>query len=191
MKGKLEGNMTKVYVFLADGFEEIEGLAVVDLLRRADIETTMISVMDTVEILGGHGIVVSADKVFEEVSFDDVDMLVLPGGTTGVKNLRKHVELCDRIKQFDEEEKMIGAICAAPTMLHELGILDGKNATCYQSLADKLANATYIDANVVVDEHIMTSQGFGTSIDFGLAIVEHFKGKEEAAKLANEVMYKR
>lgn len=183
--------MAKVYVFLADGFEEIEGLAVVDLLRRAEIETIMISVMDTIEIMGGHGIVVSADKVYEEVGFDDVDMLVLPGGTTGVKNLRKHDELCEKLKEFHEDGKMIAAICAAPTLLHELGLLQHKNATCYHSLAGELTEAEYINANVVVDDNIITSQGFGTSVDFGLAIVEHFKGKEMARRLANEVMYKR
>lgn len=187
----MEENMAKVYVFLADGFEEIEALAVVDLLRRADIETTMISVMDTVEIIGAHGIVVSADKVYDEVGFDEIDMLVLPGGTTGVKNLQKHEELCETLVHFDKEGKMIAAICAAPTMLHDLGILNDKNATCYQSLADKLTDATYINANVVIDDNIITSQGFGTSIDFGLAIVEFFKGREEAAKLASAVMYRR
>lgn len=183
--------MSKVYVFVADGFEEVEGLAVVDLLRRADIETTMVSVSDTTEILGSHGIVVSADKVFEEVGFEDVDMLFLPGGTTGVKNLRKHEGLCAVLKEFNEENKTIAAICAAPTLLEELGILEGKNATCYRSLADKLVSGNYIDANVVKDDNIITSQGFGTAIDLGLAIVEHFNGTEAANKLQYDVMYRR
>lgn len=182
--------MSKVYLFLADGFEEVEGLAVVDLLRRAQIETTMISVSDTVEILGAHGIVVSADKVFEEVGFEDVDMLVLPGGATGVKNLRKHEELCKKLKEFNEEGKMIGAICAAPTLLDELGVLNGKKITCYQDMVSEIENATPIDAKVVLDENIMTSQGFGTSIDFGLAIVEHFCGKEVAINLSKKIMYR-
>lgn len=182
--------MSKVYVFVADGFEEVEGLAVVDLLRRAHIETTMVSVSDTTEILGSHGIVVSADKVFEEVGFEDVDMLFLPGGTTGVKNLRKHEGLCAKLKEFHEDEKMIAAICAAPTLLEELGILEGKNATCYRSLKDELVSCTHIDANVVKDGNIITSQGFGTAIDLGLAIVEYFNGTEEARELQYAVMYK-
>lgn len=183
--------MSKVYVFVADGFEEVEGLAVVDLLRRADIDTTMVSVSDTTEILGSHGIVVSADKVFEEVGFEDVDMLFLPGGTTGVRNLRKHEGLCTVLKEFHEEDKTIAAICAAPTLLEELGILEGKNATCYRSLADKLVSCKYIDANVVKDDNIITSQGFGTAIDMGLAIVEYFNGTEAANKLQYDVMYRR
>lgn len=183
--------MSKVYVFLADGFEEVEGLAVVDLLRRADIETTMISVSDTTEILGGHGIVVSADKVFEEVGFEDADMLFLPGGTTGVKNLRKHEGLCELLNQFHKQEKMIAAICAAPTLLEELGILEGKNATCYRDLKDKLESCNYVDANVVKDENIITSQGFGTAIDMGLALVEYFNGTEAANQLQYTIMYKR
>ncbi len=183
--------MSKVYVFVADGFEEVEGLAVVDLLRRADIETIMVSVSDTTEILGGHGIVVSADKVFEEVGFEDVDMLVLPGGTTGVRNLRKHEGLCAVLQEFNDEGKMIAAICAAPTLLEELGILEGKNATCYYGLKEELVSCNYIDANVVKDENIITSQGFGTAIDLGLALVEYFNGTEAAKEMQHSVMYKR
>ena len=182
--------MSKVYVFVADGFEEVEGLAVVDLLRRADIETIMISVSDTTDILGAHGIVISADKVFEEVGFEDVDMLFLPGGTTGVKNLRKHEGLCTVLNEFHRERKMIAAICAAPTLLEELGILEGKNATCYRSLKNELVSCNYVDANVVKDENIITSQGFGTAIDLGLALVEYFKGTEVANELQYAVMYK-
>ena len=183
--------MSKVYVFVADGFEEVEGLAVVDLLRRAGIETIMVSVSETTEILGSHGIVVSADKVFEEVGFEDVDMLVLPGGTTGVRNLRKHEGLCTVLHEYHEQGKMIAAICAAPTLLEELGILEGKNATCYRSLKDELVSCKYVDANVVKDENVITSQGFGTAIDLGLALVEHFNGTEAASKLQYDVMYKR
>ncbi len=182
--------MSKVYVFLADGFEEVEALSVVDLLRRAEIDTTMIAVSDTIEIIGGHGIVVTADKVFDEVSFDDVDMLFLPGGTTGVKNLGKCKELCEKVVEFSEQGKMVAAICAAPTLLHKLGILDGKNATCYKDLADELVRANHIDANVVVDGNIITSQGFGTSIDLGIALIEHFKGREEAKRIQQAVMYR-
>ncbi len=183
--------MSKVYVFVADGFEEVEGLTVVDLLRRADIEAIMVSVSDTTEILGSHGIVVSADKVFEEVGFEDVDMLFLPGGTTGVRNLRKHEGLCTVLNEFNQEGKTIAAICAAPTMLEELGILEGKNATCYYSLKDKMVSCNYVDANVVKDGNIITSQGFGTAIDMGLALVEYFNGSDVARKLQYDVMYRR
>ncbi|MDO5520525.1 MAG: DJ-1/PfpI family protein [bacterium] len=182
--------MSKVYVFLADGFEEVEALSVVDLLRRADVDTTMIAVSDTIEIIGGHGIVVTADKVFEEVSFEEADMIFLPGGTTGVKNLAKCEELCDKIVEFNQEGKMVVAICAAPTLLHKLGILDGKNATCYRDLASELTNTNYIDANVVVDGNVITSQGFGTSVDLGLALIEHFRGRDEAKRIQNAVMYR-
>lgn len=182
--------MSKVYVFLADGFEEVEALAVVDLLRRAEVDTTMIAVSDTIEIIGGHGIVVTADKVFEEVSFDDVDMIFLPGGTTGVRNLGKCEGLCQKIVEFSEEGKMIAGICAAPTLLHKLGVLNGKNATCYRDLAGELVNANYIDANVVVDGNVITSQGFGTSTDLGLALIEHFRGREEAKRIQHSVMYR-
>lgn len=182
--------MAKIGVFLADGFEEIEALAVVDLLRRAEVDTTMVAVSDTIEIIGGHGIVVTADKVIEEISFEDADLLFLPGGTMGVKNLGKSEELCNKLVEFYEKGKMVAAICAAPTLLHKLGILNGKNATCYRSLAGELTEATYVDANVVVDGNVITSQGFGTSVDMGLALIEYFKGREEAKRIQYEVMYR-
>ena len=182
--------MSKVYVFLADGFEEVEALAVVDLLRRAEVDTTLVTVSETIEVIGGHGIVVTADKVIEELSFDEVDMLYIPGGKMGVKNLGKCELLCEQLKAFAREGKMIASICAGPTLLHKLGILEGKNATCYRDFSEELTEANYIDANVVVDGNIITSQGLGTAIDLGLALVEYFKGREVAKKMQHDVMYR-
>lgn len=183
--------MAKVYTFLADGFEEIEGLTVVDLLRRAGIDTTMISISDTVEIYGGHGIVVTADKVFDEVSFDDVDMLVLPGGKVGVQNIGKHKELLNRIEEFVSDGKMVAAVCAAPSILGELELLKGRRATCYPGWEEHLHGAFTVTDSVVIDENIITSRGLGTSIDFALAIIRHFKGEEEAVNIANSIVYKK
>lgn len=183
--------MSKVYIFLADGFEEVECLTVVDLLRRASIDTTMISLSDTVEIYGAHGIVVTADKVFDEVSFDDVDMLVLPGGKVGVKNMSKHKELLNRIEEFSSDGKMVAAICAGPSVLGGLELLRGRRATCYPGWEEDLKGAVIVTDSVVVDENIITSRGLGTSIDFALAIIRHFKGKEEVAKIATSIIYEK
>ena len=121
--------MSKVNVYLADGFEEVEGLTVVDLLRRAGIETDMVSIMGRKEITGARKIPVLADKLFEEQ--DDPDVIVLPGGMPGTLHLKAHEGLADLIRKADKEGKLLAAICAAPTIYGEMGLLEGKNATCY------------------------------------------------------------
>lgn len=181
--------MSQIYVFLADGFEEVEGLTVVDLLRRAELDVTMVSIMDTVEIIGAHGIVVSADKVFEEVNFDDVDMLVLPGGMPGTKHLASHQGLAEKLKEFENANKMIGAICAGPMVLGMNGILDGKKATCYPGFEDQLKGATVVTQPVVTDENVITSRGVGTAIEFGLAIIEHFLGVDVTKNIKDSIIY--
>ena len=118
--------MSRVYVFLADGFEEIEGLTVVDLLRRAKVETEMISIMDTKQVKGSHGIEVSADSMFADQTYEDAELLVLPGGMPGTLNLGNHEGLCTLLKKHYEEGKKIAAICAAPSVFGQLGFLNGR-----------------------------------------------------------------
>lgn len=182
--------MSKVGIFLADGFEEIEGLTVVDLLRRAEIEIDMISITKKREVTGAHQIVVLADKLFEEVSFENYDMLVLPGGMPGTKNLGACEELITLLKQFSKEKKNISAICAAPSVLGDNEILKGKHAICYPGFEERLKGAVIEEKNVVVDENIITSKGMGTAIDFGLAIIEKLVNQETALKLKAAICYK-
>ena len=133
--------MSKVNVYLADGFEEVEGLTVVDLLRRAGIETDMVSIMGRKEITGARKIPVLADKLFEEQ--DDPDVIVLPGGMPGTLHLKAHEGLADLIRKADKEGKLLAAICAAPTIYGEMGLLEGKNATCYPGMEDKLLGSVH------------------------------------------------
>ena len=182
--------MSKVGIFLADGFEEIEGLTVVDLLRRAGIDIDMISITKTKEVTGSHQIVILADKLYEEVTVQNYDMLVLPGGMPGTKNLGAHKELVTLLKQFAKEEKRISAICAAPSILGDNGILDGKQAVCYPGFEERLKGAVIKDKNVVVDGCIITSKGMGTAIDFGLVIIETLINKETALKVKTSICYK-
>ncbi|KAB1440975.1 DJ-1 family glyoxalase III [Candidatus Galacturonibacter soehngenii] len=182
--------MSKVGIFLADGFEEIEGLTVVDLLRRAEIEIDMISITKKREVTGAHQIVVLADKLFEEVSFETYDMLVLPGGMPGTKNLGACEGLVTLLKQFAKEKKNISAICAAPSVLGDNEILKGKHAICYPGFEERLKGAVIEEKNVVVDENIITSKGMGTAIDFGLAIIEKLVNQKTALKLKAAICYK-
>src|SRR5699024_7211137 len=130
--------MKKVYVFLADGFEEIEGLTVVDVLRRAGADTETVSVMGRKEIRGAHEIQILADSLFEDVDFSDARLLVLPGGMPGTLNLKAHTGLADLLRHFDREEKYIAAICAAPSILSGLGMLKERKACAYPSFEEKL-----------------------------------------------------
>ena len=178
--------MSKVNVYLADGFEEVEGLTVVDLLRRAGIEIDMVSIMGRKEITGARKIPVLADKLFEEQ--DDPDVIVLPGGMPGTLHLKAHEGLADLIRKADKEGKLLAAICAAPSALGILGILEGKNATCYPGFEDQLKGAKFKAVPVVTDGNITTSRGMGTSILLGLELVKLLKDEETSKKLAEAIM---
>lgn len=183
--------MTKIGVFLADGFEEIEGLTVVDVLRRAGVEVTAISIMGRKEIYGAHQIAVLADELFENIEFESLHGLVLPGGMPGTTNLGAHDGVKKQIKEFAEEGKMVAAICAAPSVLGENGILKGKKAVCYPSFEEKLNGAEVLFQETVQDGNVITSRGMGTAISFSLSIIEYFINKEKAEEIAEAIIYKR
>lgn len=181
--------MSRVCVFLADGFEEIEGLAVVDILRRAGIETEMVSVMGRKEILGAHGIRVEADSLFEEADAAGADMLVLPGGMPGTLNLKAHEGLLKLLKSFDSQGKYIAAICAAPSILAELGMLKGRKACSYTSFEDRLEDAQVVREPAVTDGHITTGRGMGTAIPFALRLAALLAGEEKAEEVRASIVY--
>ena len=180
-----------IAVFFAEGYEEIEALTVVDLTRRAGIETWMVSVTGEKTVTGSHGIAVSMDKTLEEVDFHKVEMIVLPGGMPGTLNLESCETLTEQIKSFAEQRKYLGAICAAPTVFGKLGVLKGRKACCYPGMEEQLTGAEVGFDSCIISEHIVTSRGMGTAMDFGLQIVALFQGKEEADKLAKAVVYHR
>ncbi|MEG2094726.1 MAG: DJ-1/PfpI family protein [Lachnospiraceae bacterium] len=181
--------MANVGIFLADGFEEIEALTVVDILRRAQIEITMISIMASKEITGAHGIKVMADAEYSEIDFLKLDGIVLPGGMPGTLNLEKHSGVKEQICAFAGENKLVAAICAAPSILGKAGLLQGKTATCYPGIEEKLSGAVLSEKEVCVDGNIMTSKGMGTAIPFSLNLVEYFKGREKADEISNSIIY--
>lgn len=178
-----------VYLFLADGFEEIEGLTVVDLLRRAEIKITTVSVTGRLKIAGAHGINVEADELFENLDFQDGEMLVLPGGMPGTKNLAAHKGLVKLLKRFREGDKALAAICAAPSILGENGLLEGKEATCFPGFEEKLHGAAVTGARAVTDGNIITGKGMGTAIDFSLEIIRFLKDNETADRIGKSIQY--
>lgn len=182
--------MANIAIFLANGFEEIEALTVVDLCRRASLNIDMVSVTGELSVTGSHGIEVKADKLIAEVDFDKMDMLVLPGGMPGTTNLEKTGALMEQIKSFNENKRFISAICAAPGVFGRAGILQGKKACVFPGLEGELKGADVQMTETTVDGHILTSRGMGTAIPFGLAIVERFCGKEAADELGKKIVFR-
>ena len=177
-----------VYVFLADGFEEIEALTVVDILRRGDIPVKTISITINHTVCGAHSINVIADGLLDDVK-DDIDMLVLPGGMPGTTNLDANEKLRTLLLKAIESGKYVAAICAAPLILGKLGVLKDKTATCYPSFESYLEGASLSTDRVCFSENIITSRGPGTASDFALFIVEKLKGKELRDKIHGDMLY--
>jgi 4-methyl-5(b-hydroxyethyl)-thiazole monophosphate biosynthesis len=182
--------MAKVNVFFATGTEEVEALTVVDILRRAKLETEMISTTGDIYVTGSHGITIKMDRLIDDVD-DSADMIVLPGGIPGVPNLLSNKQLNDIIYKYDKTDgKYLAAICAAPTIYGKLGLLKGKKATCYPGMEDGLEGAEVSFDSVVADGKYITSRGLGTAIDFALKIVSVLVDEKKADELAAKIVYK-
>ena len=183
----------RVAVFIAEGMEEIEALTVVDLLFRAGIPCETVSITNDDVITSSHDVSIVCDREIGDTrfDFDDYDMLVLPGGMPGTTNLAECDDLTDQICRFVEGGRQVAAICAAPTVLAGLGLLEGRRATCFPSMQDKLVEggAELCQDQVVVDGNIITSKGMGTAIPFGLAIVAHYLGQDVADGIARTIVY--
>ena len=181
--------MSKTAIFIAEGFEEIEALTVVDLLRRAKIEIQMISVSDRISVTGSHGITVQCDALYNKFDFEKLEMIILPGGLPGTTNLEAFEPLMEQIREFDRTGKYISAICAAPGILGRMEILKGRKACSYPTSENQLFGADIQHTQTVISDHILTSRGMGTAIAFGLAIVARLQGQESADNLGTAIVY--
>lgn len=187
--------MSKAAVFLAEGFEEIEALTVVDILRRAEVETEMVSIAEEetapLAVTGSHGITVTADSKITDTDFAALDMIVLPGGMPGTLNLEKSSILQMQIKAFHEEKRTVAAICAAPGILGRMGLLKGLKAVSHPSAEDDLQGAEIpSEGEVVVSDHIITSRGMGTAIPFALQLRHQLQGREKADAIAKAICFR-
>ena len=182
--------MNKALILMADGFEEIEGLAVVDILRRGGITIDMVSIYDNSTIKGSHDIVISSDKNISDINEDEYDIIIIPGGQPGTNNIKGSDKAKEMILHFYSAGKYVAAICAAPTVLGMLGILEGKRACCYEGLENGLTGAVISYDNVVKDGKIITSRGMGTAVEFGLAILSAIKGDDAGKAMSKAIMIK-
>lgn len=182
--------MSKIYLFLADGFETVEALAPVDVIRRAGLSLTTVSIMGRREVRSAQGVTVLADALFEECRFEDADALILPGGGEGTENLSASEPLRAELVRMNAEHKLIAAICAAPMVFGRAGLLKGRKATCYPGCEADLADS-YTAAAIERDGNIITACGPGISFDFGFAIVEYFCGPQMVATLRSQMQFDR
>lgn len=173
------------YIFLDNGFEEIEAITTIDLLRRANVELTTVSVTGNDMVQGAHNISIKADALFDQLDFSDAQMLILPGGAT---NLIQCQPLCDLLLQHNANNKDIAAICAAPAVLGQLGILQGKQATCYPGFEQYLGES-YVGGLVVESHNIITAKGPGLSSDFAFCIIEKLVSSEVADQVYDAAQY--
>lgn len=179
------------YMFFAEGFEEVEALAVIDLMRRAKIDVKMVSITGDKVVTGARNIKVICDELLEDVDISKAEALILPGGNPGFINLEKCMTLKDAvISMVANKDVLIAAICGAPSVLGHWGVLNGRKATVYPGMDDELVGAQVSHENVVIDGNLITSRGMGTAVEFGLAIVEYYTDSKVAADLAKAVVFK-
>jgi 4-methyl-5(b-hydroxyethyl)-thiazole monophosphate biosynthesis len=181
--------MSSIFIFFAEGFEEIEATTIVDLLRRASINVTTISVTGTTMVTGSHAIFIKADALFEEIDFSQADLLILPGGMPGSINLADHKGLCDLLQQHNKNNKFIAAICAAPIVLGKLNMLQNREAICYPGFEKDLSGANISHKTLVQDSNIITAKGPGYAIDFGLYLIGLLKGADKKKEVADNFLY--
>ena len=186
----LEKGHKMVTVFLADGFEEIEAISPIDILRRAGISVRTCSIGSDRVVSGAHGILLKADFLLEELS-DDEQMIVLPGGMPGTLHLKQSKPLADRILCHAANGGQLAAICAAPCVFGTLGLLRGKRACCYPGMEKELLQAVICQEDVVTDSGIVTSRGAGTAFSFALELVRLLKDEKSAAALAEAMCFER
>ena len=178
-----------ITVFLANGFEEVEAITPLDIMRRAGLDVRTVSIYDSPMVTGAHKVPIQADMVFCQVDFSQVDLIVLPGGLPGSTNLDACEPLCQAIKKHTEGGKPVAAICAAPLVLGHLGLLVGRKATCYPGVEPELTGATCTGAMVEVDGNIITGKGPAAAFEFGYTLVEQLKSPEATLLLRDGMLY--
>ena len=188
---KIDKIMAKVYVLLADGFEDVEALIPVDVLRRGGVEVLTVSTNPDVMVESAHGVSICADIMFDEANYSDADLLMLPGGMPGASNLFAHEGVCEAVKAQFATGKKVSAICAAPAVvLAQLGILDGKKATCYPGFEKMLTKAEYTADLVTVDGNVTTAEGPAAAFPYAYELLTQLVDKQTSDQIAEGMRFK-
>lgn len=178
-----------VAVMLGDGFEPVEVVAPVDAMRRAGLDVTLISVSNDLDVEAAQDIILKADRIVSDVDLMDFDMIMVPGGSGGVENLSKCEPLNDALVAYMKEGKWIASICAGPTILANLGLLEGYTATCYPGAQTNFPEGTYRELCVIQDRNLITASGPGFALEFGKFIVEALVGEDQANEVASGMLF--
>ena len=182
--------MSRLGIFIADGCEEVEALTVVDIVRRAKLEIDMISINGTKQVTSSRNVTFMTDTTKEEADFSANDGIILPGGMPGTVHLGEDDTVSQVIREFAKEGKLVAAICAAPSVLGQAGILNGKKAACHPGFEEKLTGAEVFFSPVVCDGNVITSRGMGTAIPFALHLVSQLVSPEKAEELKKSIIYR-
>ena len=181
--------MKKAIVFLANGFEEMEALGTVDILRRGGIEVTTVSITTDPVVIGAHNVPVTADTTLNNALLNDADALILPGGMPGASNLNDSETVKEALLGQYREGRIVAAICAAPMVLGGLGLLKGRKATCYPGFEDKLEGVSYTRQGVITDGNITTARGLGYALDLGIELIRLLMGPQHAQMVKDSIQY--
>lgn len=179
--------MKKIIIPLAQGLEEIEAITNIDVLRRANIEVTTVS-LDDLKVKGAHNVVILADKLIDEINVEDFDGILLPGGMPGATNLRDDKRIINMVRFLNEKNKLVSAICAAPIVLEKAGVLKGVKATSYPGFGEEMASSNYVEDRVVVDKNIITGKGPGVALEFALEVVNYLVGEKVVNELKKDMI---
>lgn len=181
--------MAKVYEFLAEGFEEVEAMIPVDIMRRGGVETATVSITGNICVTSAHGVIIQADMLWEDADLSDAELLLLPGGMPGATNLNAHDGLLRALAAHDKAGKLIGAICAAPLVLGGLGLLKGRRATCYPGFEKYLTGAEYTAELYTDDGNITTGEGPAATLPYAYALLAKLTSHENAVNVAGGMRY--
>ena len=181
--------MKKAVMLFANGYEEVEALMTVDLLKRAGVDIRLVSINDDMTVTGSHGISVAMDTKLSRIQLKEEDAIIIPGGMPGTMNLGVDVAVTGALKQMNRDGKIVAAICAAPSVLDKCGILEGKKATCYPGFEDKLTGAEIVNKAVVTDGNVITSRGLGTSMEFGFELIKKLISEEKAEEVREQIVF--
>ena len=182
--------MKKVYVFLAEGFEDVEALIPVDVWRRGGLDVVTVSITDFQTVQSAHGVNIEADTTFEQCDFSDADLLFLPGGMPGASNLFAHKGVCEAVKNQHLSGHKVAAICASPAVvLAPLGVLDGKRATCYPGFEEALTKSHYTGALITVDDNVTTGEGPAAAFPFAYELLGQMTSPQEALQIADGMRF--
>ncbi len=181
--------MKKIMIPLANGLEEIEAITNIDVLRRAGIEVITVSLAE-LEVKGGHGIIITADTKIDSIKAEGLSGIILPGGMPGARHLKNNERLIELIKEINTTQGLIAAICAAPIVLEEAGIIKNKKATSYPGFEKEMPSCNYQEQRVVVEDNIITGRGLGVALEFALEVVSYLLGEEKAEELKTGMLVK-